>query len=187
MNSFEKGTAKTGEIICTDSISGTDGDPSETCKLKATSEVCTDKTCNNKTYTHPAFTFGEEEIEGFLIGKFELTGTISDITTKPDLSSFETNIMNMKNSSNSYGFNTSTDTHMIKNMEWGAVAYLYHSKYGTCTNGECHEIGVNNNSSYKTGCGVEAGSASSTTCNEYNTGLGKGGQVQQKIYLAYTI
>ena len=124
MNSFEKGTAKTGEITCTDSISGTDGDPSETCKLKATSEVCTDKTCNNKTYTHPAFTFGEEEIEGFLIGKFELTGTISDITTKPDLSSFETNIMNMKNSSNSYGFNTSTDTHMIKNMEWGAVAYL---------------------------------------------------------------
>ena len=191
---FEKGTAKTGEITCEDKIQGENGDgTSETCKLKATNEVCTDDTCNNKTYTHPAFTFGEEEIEGFWIGKFELTGTISDITTKPNssslreqtVSSFETNIMNMKNSGNSYGFNASTDTHMIKNMEWGAVAYLSHSKYGTCTDGECHEIGMNNNSSYKTGCGAETGSTSSTTCNEYNTELGKGASTTGNIYGVY--
>ena len=156
---FEKGTAKTGEITCEDSISGTDGDPSETCKLKATNEVCTDDTCNNKTYTHPAFTFGDEEIKGFWIGKFELTGTISNITSKPNLSSissqkvsvFETNIMNMKNSGNQYGLNTSTDTHMIKNSEWGAVAYLSHSKYGTCTDGTCKEVNINNSTSSYTG------------------------------------
>ena len=191
---FEKGTAKTGEITCEDKIQGENGDgTSETCKLKATNETCTDSACNNKTYTHPAFTFGEEEIEGFWIGKFELTGTISDITTKPNssslreqtVSSFETNIMNMKNSGNSYGFNTSTDTHMIKNMEWGAVAYLSHSKYGTCTNGTCSEVGINNNSGLITGCGAEAGSASSTTCNEYNTGLGKGASTTGNIYGVY--
>ena len=157
---FEKGTAKTGEITCEDKIQGENGDgTSETCKLKSTNDTCTDDTCNNKTYTHPAFTFGEEEIEGFWIGKFELTGTINDITVKPNLSSlreqtvssFETNIMNMKNSGNKYGFNTNTDTHMIKNSEWGAVAYLSHSKYGTCSGGTCTEVNINNSSGHYTG------------------------------------
>ena len=154
---FEEGASKTGEITCTDNISGTDGNPSETCKIGST--TCTDDTCNNKTYTHPAFTFGDEEIKGFWIGKFELTGTISNITVKPNLislrseeiSSFETNIMKMKNSGNQYGLSTSTDTHMIKNSEWGAVAYLSHSKYGTCTDGTCKEVYINNSSSYYTG------------------------------------
>ena len=171
---FEKGTSKTGEITCTDSISGTDGDPSETCKLKATNETCTDDTCNNKTYTHPAFTFGEEEIEGFWIGKFELTGTISNITVKPNLSSlrsqkvssFETNIMNMKNSGNRYGLSTSTDTHMIKNMEWGAVAYLSHSKYGTCSGGTCKEVNINNSEGYTGRSGGSSG-ASGTSEGTY--------------------
>ena len=145
---FEKGTTTTGEISCQDAISATDGKPSETCKLKSTNATCTDDTCNNKTYTHPAFTFGNEEIKGFWIGKYELTGTIDNITTKPNLSSlvkqsisnFETNIMKMNDSNNVYGISTNTDTHMIKNIEWGAVAYLSHSKYGTCTNGVCVEV-----------------------------------------------
>ena len=190
---FEDGTASTGEISCQDAISGTEGKPSETCKLKATNATCTDSTCNNKTYTHPAFTFGNEEIKGFWIGKFELTGTIDNITTKPDLislrdqsvSSYETNTMNMKNSSNQYGFSTNTDTHMIKNSEWGAVAYLSHSKYGTCTDGTCKEIGINNNSNYITGCGAIAGSSSSTTCNSYNTETGKLASTTNNIYGVY--
>ena len=172
---FENGTNTTGEISCQDSISGTDGDPSETCKLKSTNATCTDSICNNKTYTHPAFTFGNEEIKGFWIGKFELTGTISNITTKPNLSSirnksvssFETNIMNMKNSGNQYGLNTTTDTHMIKNSEWGAVAYLSHSKYGTCTDGTCKEVNINNSSSYYTGRSGGSSSASSTSDGTY--------------------
>ena len=172
---FEKGTAKTGEIACQDAISGTDGDPSETCKLKETNATCTDDTCNNKTYTHPAFTFGNEEIKGFWIGKFELTGTIDNITTKPNLSSirsqsvstFETNIMNMKNSNNQYGLNTNTDTHMIKNSEWGAVAYLSHSKYGTCTDGTCKEVNINNSDSYYTGRSGGSPSASRSTEGTY--------------------
>ena len=156
---FEKGTSTTGDIKCQDSISGTDGDASEICKIKSTNATCTDDTCNNKTYTHPAFTFGDEELNGFWVGKFELTGTINNITTKPNLSSlrnqnvssFETNIMKMNDNGNDYGFNTSTDTHMIKNTEWGAVVYLSHSKYGTCTNGTCKEVNKNNSSSMYTG------------------------------------
>ena len=149
---FEEGTNSTGEIECTDTISGTSGAASETCQINGT--TCTDDTCNNKYYTHPAFTFGEEELEGFWIGKFELTGTIDSITTKPDLSSlrsqsvstFATNIMEMNDSNNQYGLSTTTDTHMIKNMEWGAVAYLSHSKYGVN-----REVYINNSSGYYTG------------------------------------
>ena len=188
---FEDGTDKTGEITCTDTISGTDGAASETCKIGST--TCTDSTCNNKYYTHPAFTFGDEEIKGFWIGKFELTGTIDSISTKPDIqsirsqnvSTFETNIMNMKNSGNSYGLSTTTDTHMIKNMEWGAVAYLSHSKYGTCENGTCKEAGINNNSGFKTGCGDEAGSGSSQACDSYNTATGQKASTTSNIYGAY--
>ena len=151
---FEKGTATTGEISCTDSISGTDGAASETCKLKETDATCTDSTCNGKTYTHPAFTFGTEELKGIWVGKFETTGTISDITIKPDLSSlrnqnvsaFESNMMAMNDSGNKYGFALTDDTHMMKNMEWGAVAYLSHSKYGINK-----EININNSSSFYTG------------------------------------
>ena len=190
---FENGTAKTGEISCQDAISGTDGDSSETCKLKATNSTCTDATCNNKTYTHPAFTFGNDEIKGFWIGKFELTGTISSITIKPNLSSlgsqtvssFETNIMNMKNNNSQYGFSTNADTHMIKNSEWGAVAYLSHSKYGTCTSGSCKEIGINNNSNFITGCGASSSSSSSTTCNSYNTSNGVLASTTGNIYGVY--
>ena len=192
---FEDGTDKTGEISCQDAISGTDGDPSETCKLKSTNATCTDSTCNNKTYTHPAFTFGNEEIKGFWIGKFELTGTISNITTKPNLSSvreqtvssFETNIMNMNSSGNRYGLSTLTDTHMIKNIEWGAVAYLSHSKYGTCSGGSCVGVGINNNSSYITGCGIAAGSDESTTCNAYNTATGMLASTTGNIYGVYDL
>ena len=190
---FENGTAKTGEISCQDAISGTDGDSSETCKLKATNSTCTDATCNNKTYTHPAFTFGNDEIKGFWIGKFELTGTISSITIKPNLSSlgsqtvssFETNIMNMKNNNSQYGFSTNADTHMIKNSEGGAVAYLSHSKYGTCTSGSCKEIGINNNSNFITGCGASSSSSSSTTCNSYNTSNGVLASTTGNIYGVY--
>ena len=191
--SFEDGTAKTGEITCSDSISGTDGKASEICKLKSTNATCTDSLCNNKTYTHPAFTFGDKELKGFWIGKFELTGIISSITTKPNLSSirnqsvssFETNIMNMKNSGNIYGLSTNTDTHMIKNSEWGAVVYLSHSKYGTCTNGTCKEIVINNNSNFTTGCGAAAESSSSTTCNAYNTVTGMLASTTFNIYGVY--
>ena len=190
---FEKENKNTSEISCQDAISGTEGKPSETCKLKETNATCTDSTCNNKIYTHPAFTFGNDEIKGFWIGKFELTGTISSITIKPNLSSirsqtvssFETNIMNMKNNNNQYGFSTNTDTHMIKNSEWGAVAYLSHSKYGTCSGGSCKEIGINNNSNLITGCGAVAGSSSSTTCNSYNTSNGVLASTTFNIYGVY--
>ena len=75
--------------------------------------------------------------------------------------------MNMKNSGNQYGLSTSIDTHMIKNMEWGAVAYLSHSKYGTCTDGTCTEVNINNSENYYTGRSGGSSSASSSTDGTY--------------------
>ena len=174
---FESEKASTGTINCTYSYaepSSDAGSPNETCTGS-----------NGDYYTHPAFTFGSDNIRGFWMGKFELTGSSSQLTILPNVSSlrsqtvssFSTMIQNMQASSNIYGLNTSrtnTDSHMITNMEWGAVAYLTNSKYGRCTSGSCTEVTINNCSSYITGIGADSvsDSKSSTTCtttaNKYN-------------------
>ena len=63
--------------------------------------------------------------------------------------------------------NKETDSHLIKNSEWGAVVYLSHSKYGTCTDGTCKEVNINNSSSYYTGRSGGSPSASSSTEGTY--------------------
>ena len=179
---FEKGTAKTGTVTCTTSTNGSNNPSS--------SEICTDSTNGSvtngiSTYTHPAFTFGIKELTGIWIGKFENSGTINNITIKPNVSSlthttvsaFFTGIQNMKTT---YGI-TSGDSHMMKNMEWGAVAYFKQSKYGLGT----IDIGINNNNSYITGCGASAGSASSSTCDAYNTANGMKTSTTGNIYGIY--
>ena len=172
---FENEKESTGTINCTYDFSVTDNS-----KL---SETCTGS--NGDYYTHPAFTFGSNNIRGFWIGKFELTGDSSKLTILPNLSTirnqvisaYSTLIQNMQASSNIYGLSTSrtnTDSHMLTNYEWGAVAYLTNSKYGRCTDGSCTEVTINNCSSFITGIGADSVSASqsSTTCtttaNKYN-------------------
>lgn len=95
---------------------------------------------NGEYLTHPAFTFGDTELSGIWIGKFEMTGTTDLATIKPNLKSLvNINISTMFNlsrsfsttSSSTYGLNSNeVDSHMMKNMDWGAVAYLTNSKYG---------------------------------------------------------
>ena len=46
-----------------------------------------------------------------------------------------------------YNYERSLDSHMMKNTEWGAVAYLSHSKYGINS-----EIRINTSSTFTTGC-----------------------------------
>ena len=149
---FENGTNSSGTVKCVDAVSGS-GTSSETCTDTTNGGIVN----GTSTYTHPAFTFGDQELTGFWVGKFEISGSTSQITIKPNvtslsnvsISSFFTAIQNM---STTYSLNG--DSHMIKNMEWGAVAYLSHSKYGTCTNGNCVEVSINSNSSYYTGGGA---------------------------------
>ena len=153
-----------------------------------------------------AFTFGNKELSGFWYGKFEVGGTlassctnetcnVSNIVVKPNVSSLRSQKVSsffyasrsMEQAGNSFGFvNSEVDTHMSKNNEWGAVAYLTQSIYGRCTSSTtCTEIGINNNSSYITGYGAPAGSSSSVTNGTYNTALGKDASTTGTIYGIY--
>ncbi len=152
---FESGTSSTGTVSCMDAIS-TSG---------TTSEICTNAT-NGAWYTHPAFTLGDTELTGFWVGKFEVSGSTSKITIKPNVtslrsqtvSSFFTAIQNINTT-----YNLNGDSHMMKNMEWGAVAYLSHSKYGMT-----EEVYINNSSSYYTGrSGGNVGGSTNTVATQY--------------------
>ena len=102
--------------------------------------------------THPAFTFGTTELNGIWVGKFETTGTADSPTILPDVVSLRLQRVSLqfataqKLGGTTYGVSSSSDSHMMKNSEWGAVAYLSHSKYGAN-----REIYINNSSSYYTG------------------------------------
>ena len=155
-----------------------------------------------------AFTFGDKELSGFWYGKFETSTTdgklgcttttcsnANNILIKPNLVSVTVNNVSsyfyagrsMEQTGNSFGFvNTEVDTHMSKNSEWGAVAYLTQSIYGRCADStSCREIGINNNSSYKTGYGAPARSNTSATNGAYNTALGKAASTTNNIYGIY--
>ena len=114
--------------------------------------------------THPAFTFGDTELNGIWVGKFETTGTADSPTVKPNVASLRSQSTleqfstSQKFSSDTYGISSTSDSHMMKNSEWGAAAYLSHSKYGINS-----EIRLNNNSNFITGCGANTANASSST------------------------
>ena len=153
-----------------------------------------------------AFTFGNKELSGFWYGKFEIGGSlassctnetcnVSNIVVKPNMTSLRSQKVSsyffasrsMEQPNNSFGFiNSEVDTHMSKNNEWGAVAYLTQSIYGRCTSSTtCTEVGINNNSGYITGYGAPAGSSSSVTNGTYNTALGKDASTTGTIYGIY--
>jgi len=56
-----------------------------------------------------------------------------------------------------YGLTIKSDSHMMKNSEWGAAVYLSHSKYGIN-----YEIRLNNSIEYRTGCGALTEDADAT-------------------------
>ena len=167
---FENGTNTTGETKCQVSEIGV--------------ETCTNNV-NGNYYTHPAFTFGNQELEGIWVSKFIITGSEDNPTIKPNNTPLSTNfdfiststkfLVSQKFNSTSYltskGINQA-DSHMMKNIEWGAVAYLKQSNYGLGLT----DIGMNDvlYTDSITGCGAPAGTKyhSSDTCNEYNTSIG---------------
>ncbi len=149
------------------------------------SSFCWGNSCDDEKTRSNA---GNIELPGIWISKFELTGTISAITSVPNQtsiinqshSSFFNNIksqINGNSGATNYGLSGEDyDTHMIKNTEWGAMAYLSQSKYGKYGNssytGTNKEIYINNYNGLKTGCsrgapgiGGNSTSNSSSTCS----------------------
>jgi hypothetical protein len=125
---------------------------------------------------HPGFTFGSNQLTGIWVAKFEASGTINSIDIKPSLSALRnitidtmfTACRNMETTYGTrYGWGTSgtgIDTHLMKNTEWGVVAYLSQSIYGKNS-----EIWINPNSNYLTGqAGTSASASSTTSTYEYD-------------------
>ncbi len=143
---FERGTNSTGDIECTYKNLN-NGTIEEKCLNKEGKEAS-----NGEWYTHPAFTFGNTELSGIWVGKFEPSeknnGTsdkvnisnapITDITILPNKVSTTNRKVSIMfqavrgiETVNIYNLNSDEiDTHMMKNIEWGAVAYLSQSIYG---------------------------------------------------------
>ena len=149
-----------------------------------------------------------EELTGIWVGKFEVS---SDTTCTPydyvnvgsgcnlqtirprvlpnvapwigaQVGTFFNGIQKMRESGNKYGFSTTDETHMMKNMEWGAVTYLSHSKYGINK-----EVAINSANTFTTGCGPQSvdSLASGATCNSYTTTLGQSASTTGNVYGVY--
>ena len=128
--------------------------------------------------THPAFL--SIPSTGFWVGKFETgydgaaskveaqqnVNDSSKVIIKPNVYSWR-GIQAANAFYSSYDYQRNLDSHMMKNTEWGAVAYLQHSAYGNATS-----VRLNNNSDYVTGyqanneptCGY---TTTNEECNRY--------------------
>ena len=131
---------------------------------------------------HPAFNYGET-VSGIWVAKFEASpegattdkgnsqynGTEKKLQVKPGVSSWSRiTISNIYDVCKNY--NSALNSHMMKNDEWGAVAYLSKSKYGK----QNEEVWINNSGSYITGAAGNSASASSNTgtTNDYTSTQG---------------
>ena len=169
-------------------------------KFETASTAKSTGTQNGQWLTHPAFTFGGQELEGFWVAKFE-TGYLGAATTvdaeqnivddtkviiKPNVYSWRNiqvanmfqNSRDMSAMGNLFGFTNEEDSHMMKNMEWGAMAYLTNSKYGKTGNLGYSSLEKplrsNNNAFYLTGCGADTQDALVVeTCDAYETANGQ--------------
>lgn len=171
-------------------------------RLELDSGIETVEYGGNKYIVHPAFCGSsvgydngswDSAISGFWVAKYEMSRTGatassagSGYSTKflsiPNVQSARSiTIGNMYNVAKSY--DSSKDSHLMKNSEWGAVAYLTQSQYGRNGN----EIDINNSSSYITGNGGGSTSASSAsgTTNAYNTTLGAKASTTGNVYGVY--
>ena len=170
--------------------------------LKDSSNVAYDGTSawdnvsgQGKWNIHPAFNYGQE-VSGIWVAKFEAspegatTGTSNSeydgidkkLQVKPGVSSWRSiTISNMYDVCKNY--NSTLNSHMMKNDEWGAVAYLSKSKYGK----QNEEVWINNSSSYITGSAGNSASAGSNTgtTNDYTSTQGVKASTTGTVYGVY--
>ena len=110
---------------------------------------------------HPAFNYGTT-VSGIWVAKFEASNSGGKIKVEPGVSSWRSITVN-DIYTNCLNYNKTLNSHMMKNDEWGAVAYLSKSKYGKNA-----EVDINSDSSYYTGGG--SGNAYVTNVGQSTTG-----------------
>ena len=162
--------------------------------------IPTSETTPTEGYTiHPAFTNDSsnnyenggwnEELPGIWVGKYESArsdagttkdqpGTSEKIAVVPGVTSWrDTTIGDMYTYAKAYS--TNLNSHMLKNSEWGAVAYLTESKYGR--NGT--EVTINNSSNYITG----SAQTTSETTSDYKSADGVLASSTGNVYGIYDL
>ena len=95
---------------------------------------------------HPAFNYGET-VSGIWVAKFEASNSTGKIMVQPGVRSWGKISIN-DIYINCLNYNKILNSHMMKNDEWGVVAYLSRSKYGKNA-----EVEMNYSGSYYTGGG----------------------------------
>lgn len=136
---------------------------------------------HSKYIVHPAFitagvgtntlgTWGDSSLTGIWVSKFEASrldanytsdGTSEAVKIVPSVKGVN-NITVSKAYDYATSFNSTMNPHLMKNSEWGAVAYLAYSAYGR--NG--HAIEQNLSSDRITGSGTTPGGANYATPNQ---------------------
>ena len=111
---------------------------------------------------HPAFNYGQT-VSGLWVAKFEASNSGGKIKVEPGVQSWRSITVN-DIYTNCLNYNKTLNSHMMKNDEWGAVAYLSKSKYGK----QNEEVDINSDSSYYTGGG--SGNAYVTNVGQSTTG-----------------
>ena len=139
---------------------------------------------------HPAFNYGQT-VSGIWVAKFEASqsnassssaGSSGVIKVQPGVQSWRSiSVNDIYNKCKSY--NSTLNSHMMKNDEWGAVAYLSKSKYGK----ETEEVWINNSSSYITGSAGNSASASQNTgtTTDYTSTQGVKASTTGNVYGVY--
>ena len=174
-------------------------DPIEICtQFESKDTTKSTGSTNGSWLTHPAFTFGTDELSGVWVGKFETTGTASAPTIKPNLNSLvNQNVSTQFSTSKKFGTTTyltsngvsRADAHMMKNTEWGAVAYLKQSKYGLGTTDIANNAYYASSSPrYMAGCGPKSETdltSKTTTCTSYTSSAGVKSSTTGNVYGVY--
>ena len=119
-------------------------------EFEKTTDPVSQGTQNGEFLSHPAFwwdndsdaeraTDGSEELAGIWVGKFETGGNEAQPSVKPNIISLTAltlyKLFNLNKLIQNSAYLTEEgvneiDAHMMKNTDWGSVAYLSHSRYG---------------------------------------------------------
>ena len=171
---------------------------------------------------HPGFRIGNSELTGIWVAKFESSGTNTDgnyvgngtsssnsqqyapdgttyVKSIPSVVSWryitigesQYQCMQMSSNTTAYGW-SSVNTHLMKNSEWGAVAYLCYSKFGSVPmiNG-CGNSASGYYYDMYTGMGPASSSsesrydATAKSGHEYNTSNGMLASTTGNVYGVY--
>lgn len=131
--------------------------------IKFVDSSITQTNADNGYNLHPGFKFGEQEVSGIWVGKFETTGenkenqtefTCTDenctqkVTIKPSYRASYGKVASQfyasRSIANQYDL-SNLNSHMARYTEWTAVSYLTNSIYGRCSDAtHCEEVTINN-------------------------------------------